>query len=69
MKPITAVTLRILKVYSASPYVFTPLKLIVMMISKKMEMLAHAGIGRFQYSRVMDADMISKGITNIHCRA
>lgn len=48
MNPITAVTLIMEKVYSASPYALTPNKLIAMMTTRKIVIAAHPGIGECQ---------------------
>lgn len=69
INPITAVTFSIEKTYSASPYTLTLKKLIETMIPRKIVIAAQGGIGEFQYSSVIAADMTSRGIVTAHCRA
>jgi hypothetical protein len=69
MKPITAVTLRMANTNSASPYPFTPNRLMTtIMMRNKVTNIAWFKSG-FQYPMVYAPAMISRGRTTIHCRA
>lgn len=69
INPMTAVTLMMEKVYSASPYTFTSHKLITTIIARKIVIAAQFGMFKFQYSKVIAADIISNGIVKAHCKA
>ena len=69
MNPITAVTFMMDNVYSASPYILTLQRFITRMMSKNIVIAAQAGMGEFQYSRVIAAAITSRGIVNSHCSA
>lgn len=69
MKPITALTLMMAKMNSASPKLLTPHKLIPMMIARKRVTNMALFIVLFQYDIVIDAAIISSGNTVSHCKA
>jgi hypothetical protein len=69
MKPMTAITLTMEKMNSASPYPFTPNKLIAMIVKRNMVTNIAWGKVSFQKLIVMDAEMTSRGKTTSHCIA
>ncbi len=69
MNPMTAATLMIENVNSASPNTFTPPRLIVTINVKKKVIQTASGIGVLQNWIVIDAEIISTGITTSHCIA
>lgn len=69
MKPMTALTLMMAKMNSASPKLLTPHKLMPRMTARKRVTNTALLIVSFQYDIVIDAAMISRGNTVSHCKA
>lgn len=69
MKPMTALTLMMAKMNSASPKPLTPHKLMPTMMARKRVTNAALLIESFQYDMVIDAAIISNGNTVSHCKA
>lgn len=69
MKPITALTLMMAKMNSASPKLLTPHKLMPMMITRKRVTKRALFIVLFQYDIVIEPAIISNGNTVSHCKA
>lgn len=69
MNPITAVTLIMEKVNSASPYPLTPKRLMIIIATRNMVTNMALGILSVQYRMVKDAAITSIGRVMSHCRA
>ena len=68
MKPMTAITLMMEKMNSASPYARTPKKLILIIKVRKTATQAAGEMGEFQYLTVIAAATTSSGRAISHCK-